>query len=231
MKARLYYNIAILPKKNFIMLKQDENCPLCREFGSLIYKNNNIHYYQCGNCLAVFTNDDSKPSFEVEKSIYEQHENIVEDFNYQKFVSPITLSVMRDFNPNSKGLDFGAGTGPVITKVLRDNNYDISPYDPIFHNYKELLGERYDYISSCEVIEHFHYPYKEFALLKSMLHKDGKLYCMTEIYDDSIEFDSWYYKNDPSHVFFYHKCTIEWIKERFAFKDVEISGRLIVFSN
>jgi hypothetical protein len=53
---------------------------------------------------------------------------------------------------------------------------------------------------------------------------------MTHLYDPSIEFNSWYYKNDPTHVFIYQKETIEWIKQRFNFSSVAIEGRLITFS-
>jgi len=81
------------------------------------------------------------------------------------------------------------------------------------------------------VIEHFSNPNKEFKLFKKLLKKGSKLYCMTDIYDDSIDFEKWYYKNDPTHIFFYHKKTFEWIKEKFDFKSVEIEKRLITFFN
>ena len=93
------------------------------------------------------------------------------------------------------------------------------------------MDEKYDYIACCEVIEHFYDPKKEFALLKKLLLKRGRLYCMTEIYDQNIDFGSWYYKNDPTHVFIYHKRTIDWINTEFSFSDVNINGRLITFFN
>ena len=137
---------------------------------------------------------------------------------------------MRDFEPIHKGLDFGAGTGPVISKILQDNNFEIAQYDPFFHNHPELLKKRYDYIACCEVIEHFYNPRKEFQLLRNLLQPNGKLYCMTDIYDQTIDFEKWYYKNDPTHVFIYHKKTVEWIKDKFGFSDVTINDRLITFA-
>ena len=106
--------------------------------------------------------------------------------------------------------------------------YILNPY---FHKHPELLEEKYDYSSSCEVIEHFYNPSKEFKLLKYMLKKGAKLYLMSEVYDEKIDFASWYYKNDPTHVFFYSKETFEWIKKKFEFKTVSIDKRLIVFEN
>jgi len=119
----------------------------------------------------------------------------------------------------------------VITKVLKDNNYDVVAYDPFFHNYPRLLDSKYDYIASCEVIEHFNSPYKEFELFKKLLNQDAKLYLMTDIYDENIDFNSWYYKNDPTHIFFYHRKTFEWIVDKFAFKSLKINKRLITISN
>ena len=171
------------------------------------------------------------PTPENEKLRYEEHNNDTEDKKYRQFVSPITSAIMKNFKPKHKGLDFGAGTAPVITKVLTDHNYPIKPYDPFFYNYPELLNAKYDYIACCEVIEHFNDPYREFGLLKRLLLPNGKLYCMTDLYNESIDFHKWYYKNDQTHVFIYHKKTIQWIKEEFEFSDVTINGRLIIFSS
>lgn len=206
-------------------------CPLCKNNAQSYYQDKDINYYRCKICDAVFEDENHRPQSSAEKLRYEIHENDVEDLNYQKFVSPITSSVLKDFTSYSKGLDFGAGTGPVISKVLNDNGYTITEYDPYFHNYPERLQQKYDYVTSSEVIEHFYDPYKEFKLLKGLLKPKAKLYCMTDIYDDSIDFGSWYYKNDPTHVFFYTKKTFEWIKNEFGFLDVKVDRRLITFSN
>ncbi|WP_309597799.1 methyltransferase domain-containing protein [Flavobacterium oreochromis] len=85
-------------------------------------------------------------------------------------------------------------------------------------------------MASCEVIEHFHHPKKEFQLLKELLVPKGKLYCMTHLYDSSIHFEKWYYKNDTTHVFIYQKETIEWIAKMLMFSDFTIKNRLIIFT-
>ena len=206
-------------------------CPLCESNSKLFYENieKNQKFHQCESCFGIFMDKSLILSNDEEKSRYEYHHNDVNDKGYQKFVSPITSNIFKDFNENSKGLDFGAGTGPVIAKVLKDNNYQIELYDPFFHNYPRLLEQKYDYIACCEVMEHFYHPKKEFLLLKSLLNKNGKLYCMTNIYDETINFDKWYYKNDVTHVFIYHKNTINWIKENIGFKDITINKHLIIF--
>lgn len=205
-------------------------CPLCKSESNFFCEYKTKIYYNCSCCNSIFLSENQRLSYEEEKQRYEKHENNVEDKNYQKFVTPITSNIIKDFKKTEKGLDFGAGTGPVISKILTDAGYTIKQYDPYFHNYPELLNEKYNFIACCEVIEHFFYPYKEFKLLKEILFPNGKLYCMTDIYNKSIDFEKWYYKNDPTHVFIYQKETFEWIKKEFEFSELKIDGRLIVLS-
>lgn len=205
-------------------------CPLCSSIGYEFYTKNSVVYFRCNHCEGIFIADENRPSPESELCHYQTHLNDVNDSRYQLFVSPIINSILRDFGESSLGLDFGAGSGPVITKVLKDNNYNICAYDPYFHNYPELLEQSYSYIACCEVIEHFYNPKREFGLLSSILNPDGKLYCMTDIYNDNIEFDKWYYKNDPTHVFIYQKKTFEFISRTYGFSNMIIDKRLVVLS-
>ena len=205
-----------------------KRCPLCSSLSAEFYKDTQT-YYKCPTCHGIFVDVDDLPNEEDEKQRYELHDGDTQDKGYRKFVSPITNSIIRDFSKDAKGLDFGAGTSAIISAVLKDEGYTISNYDPYFHNYPELLKTKYDYISSCEVIEHFYNPYKEFKLLKSLLNPHAKLYLMSDIYDEKIDFASWYYKNDPTHVFLYTKETFEWIRGEFGFESVYFDKRLIVF--
>lgn len=201
-------------------------CPLCGGWSEAFYKS---EFYLCQKCGGVFRPSELHPDREQEKTRYEEHNNFVEDKRYQRFVSSITKKVLKDFDTSSIGLDFGAGTGPVISKMLGDRGYEIFQYDPYFHNYPELLDRKYDYIAACEVIEHFYDPKKEFELLYSMLKPNGKLYCKTDIYSLDVDFDSWYYKDDITHVFIYQKQTLEYIQREFGFESVEIDRRVAVF--
>ena len=206
-------------------------CPLCNSPSIVFYQYNKRLYHQCGNCFGIFVDKNLILSREAEMLRYQKHNNNIDDDGYQKFVSPITSAILRNFTNNHRGLDFGAGTGPVISKILKDNDFQIMQYDPLFHNYPDLLKAQYDYIACCEVIEHFHDPKKEFSLLKKLLVPNGKLYCMTNIYNENIDFHNWDYISDPTHIFIYHKKTIHYIKEKFGFSNVTIDGRLITYFN
>jgi len=200
-------------------------CPLCHNPASPFHKD---EFFQCSVCVGIFRAPDYFPSAEREKARYEEHHNDVNDPNYQAFVRPITNRVEQDYSANALGLDFGSGTGPVISKILDDAGYAINQYDPFFSDDRSVLFRRYDYIACCEVIEHFHDPEKEFQLLKSLLKPNGRLFCMTHVYSNEIVFDNWYYMRDPTHTFIYRKETLNWIRDKFGFTELEIEGRLVV---
>ncbi len=207
----------------------ESKCPLCHSHAGLFYKKKEKRYYQCAHCLSIFVDPRCYVSKEDEKKRYQEHNNDIENPNYQKFVAPIINEVERRFGKEHRGLDFGAGTGPVIAKLLGEKKYVIDLYDPFFWNNPEKLEEKYDYIVCCEVMEHFHFPDKEFALLKSLLKPGGVLFCMTDIYSEEIDFKTWYYKDDITHVFFYHRNAIEWIHSKFKFSGLKTKGRIIQF--
>lgn len=204
-------------------------CTLCNAGTSFFASFRDRSYYRCTNCASVIMNPSDRIGREKERQRYQLHNNDVNDPGYQKFVKPIVDSIRDRFTRGHKGLDFGAGTGPVISKLLRDSGYIIEIYDPFFHNYEELLSQKYDYIVCCEVIEHFHCPVREFELLCSMLKKGGVLYCMTEPLQGGIDFINWYYKNDETHVIFYNEHTFRWIRDNIGFTDLDIHGRLVRF--
>lgn len=205
------------------------SCPLCHHQAISFYKKRNRHFFQCTHCLAIFLHPDSRFEKESERKRYLQHQSGIEDSGYLTFISPITTVIQNSFTAGHKGLDFGCGHTPVLSELLSKQQIDIASYDPIFHDNKALLDQKYDFIICCEVIEHFYHPDKAFELLRKLLKPNGHLICHTNIYQDDIDFQSWYYKNDPTHVFFYHLSTLQYIKNKFSFTSLGVSGNLITF--
>jgi SAM-dependent methyltransferase len=215
---------------NYRITSMNHTCPLCSGDTDLFYHNKIKTYFICQTCKGISLEKSLLPDSEKEKERYFKHNNDIEDAGYQAFVFPIIEAVTRDFKVSDKGLDFGAGPGPVIKKLLNDKGYNIKLYDPFFHNHPDLLSEKYNYIVCCEVAEHFHHPWQEFDLLKRILAPGGKIYCMTYIYDESIDFSAWSYKNDLTHVFIYQKETFTWIKENIEFSKLAFEKRLTIIS-
>ncbi len=205
-------------------------CTLCSEPAHVFTIVKNNKYYTCSNCRAVLLDPQQYLSPDEERNRYLHHDNDVNDIRYQEFVKPIVEEIKRSFTIHHTGLDFGAGTGPVISKLLREAGYSISLYDPFFWNAPEMLELTYDYIACCEVIEHFKNPASEFKLLRSLLNKNGSLLCKTSIFSPEINFGKWYYKDDQTHVFFYRRDTLHWIKEHYNFSSLTITDQLILYT-
>jgi len=207
-----------------------QQCPLCSGDSILFNQYKDRVFYRCCKCMSVYLSPENYLSVSAEKERYEQHNNNVDDEGYRKFVSPLVNAVLSKYNCSSIGLDFGAGTGPVTTKILSEKNYSIKLYDPFFRNDSAVLESSYDFIICCEVMEHFKYPSKEFSLLNNLLNTGGTLFCMTNLLNEKIDFDKWYYKNDKTHVFFYSADAIKYISKNYGFLSFLIDGGLIIFS-
>ncbi len=205
-------------------------CPLCKG-KSISFFQNNLHSFRlCSLCQGIYRDSDQYLSTNDERKRYLNHQSSIEDTGYYKFISPILDLVDNNFDKGSLGLDFGCGHSPVLSQHLIKMGFKVDEYDPIFFNDESILEKQYDFIVSCEVIEHLYKPYKDFNQLFSMLKSGGKLICKTHPYTKEIDFASWYYKNDPSHVFIYQNETFEWIGKSFNMKNVKILDRVITFS-
>src|SRR4051812_18753298 len=110
------------------------DCPLCSGNSNHYFTQRQREFLQCSLCLSVFTHPDCYLTPEAEKAHYECHENDPYNEGYRNFLSPVTNRILADFKSTDKGLDFGAGTGSPIVKVLEENGYDINQYDIFFYN-------------------------------------------------------------------------------------------------
>lgn len=210
-------------------MEKDLKCLLCVAAVDYYYQHQTYRYYRCTNCKSVMMDPEDRLPFDKEKERYDQHNNDVEDPGYRKFVSPLVEKILENCHVNSKGLDYGSGPGPVAAVMLKEKGLSVNLYDPFYYPDAGVLKKSYDFIICSEVIEHFHSPAKEFKFLKSLLNLGGSLFCMTEQLKDNLDFANWYYKNDPTHVFFYHPEGLEWIKKEYSFSSFLIKNRLIQF--
>lgn len=209
-------------------MKLSIQCTLCGSVATAFAKAHGRHYFDCGTCRAIVLDPDQYVTRQDEVYRYETHNNDVEDPRYQNFVMPLVDAVRDKYESGTKGLDYGSGTGPVAAKLLREDEYYITTYDPYFDKDPTAMQTIYDFIISSEVIEHFHSPGKEFRLLKSLLTQGGHLYCMTLRYSDDIDFENWHYVHDETHVIFYREETARWIKRAYNFSGLELKDRLII---
>lgn len=213
--------------------KDVERCPLCLKIKTEPYciTPKLKKFFKCNFCSLVFLTKSLHLSHEEERIRYESHQNNCEDLRYQNFVKPLVEAITQRLSQNALGLDYGCGPGPVVTKLLRDQGYQIELYDPFFHKNPHVLQKKYDFIFCSEVAEHFNHPAKEFKKLRDLLNPSGFLFVFTHLLTSQIEFKDWYYKNDPTHVSFYSKESLQWIQEHLDFNRLTMKEpRLAIFS-
>ena len=205
-------------------------CTLCHSNTIFFEECKSKKYYKCPTCLGILLCESHYLNAEKEKNRYDKHSDNIEDKGYKKFVSPIINAVQKEYSPSDNGLDYGCGNSAIIQQLLNNEGYTVNGYDPFYFPQKKVLNKQYNYITCCEVVEHFYTPRKEFQRLNSLLKKGGKLYLKTNLFNETINFKKWWYKNDATHVFFYTKETMEYIKTHFGFKSVIFESNHIEFS-
>lgn len=180
-------------------------------------------FFYCSNCHFVFSDPSLRLSEEAERARYLTHENNVNDESYQNFVQPLVDQVMSHFPivEDRIGLDFGSGTGPVLTYLLRNQGYRIETYDPFFSPEIVMAQAKYDFIVTCEVVEHLFDPIETFKQLFSWLKPGGLLIAKTHLWEGQ-DFHQWYYSRDPTHVSFYSRPNLEFIRKLCGFATLEI---------
>jgi hypothetical protein len=208
-------------------------CPLCKNLKiKEFYKERSLFkrlFYRCEECLLIFLDPRMQLPQSLEKSRYESHNNDERNDGYENFLRTLIDPLKEFINPKMYGLDFGCGPYPMLCEILTEDGFSIKGYDPYFEPNEALLRGSYDFITSCEVVEHFNEPLKSFEVIDSMLIAGGVLGLKTTLYSEDIDFSSWYYMRDDTHVSFYSKETFEWLANHFHYEIQSISKSTAFF--
>ena len=204
-------------------------CPICSGTNVFSFQLiGSIEYFRCKTCLGLFTDPKSRLSPEKEKERYSLHNNDVDDPEYRKFLSKLFDPLIKKLKKESRGLDYGCGPGPALASMLREEGFSVDIYDPYFFPDESYRDKVYDFITCTEAAEHFYEPQKEFNKLDRVLANKGILGVMTNFYEDTINFEDWYYRKDPTHVVFYAVKTLQCIAEERSW-EVDIQCGNVVF--
>ncbi len=200
-------------------------CSLCN---STLPKKDYNGFRHCPCCKAYVKDPNTYYSSTKERDHYLQHNNDIHHKGYQNFVSDLRDTVLQYCTPEQLGLDFGCGSAPVTTHLLRQHKYNIDLYDPYFYPNQDYKKNKYHYIFSCEVFEHLHHPKKEIEALLSILEPTGIIFIKTHLFTNQTNFDSWYYIKDLTHVFIYTPDTFKYIAEKYDLEIITMTQRIIV---
>lgn len=211
-------------------MNQDHPCVLCgSDKTQPYYSNENSSYFQCSVCELVFTPKRFHLNNADEKSRYDLHQNNPDDVGYRQFLSTVFDPVEKHLTPNAKGLDFGCGPGPTLSVMFEEQGYKVDLFDKFYANDRSIFNNTYDFITATEVAEHLDNPGDELTKLFNMLSAGGVLAIMTKILDDQIEFKSWYYKNDPTHICFFSQNTMHHLAKTWGARVQFYGSDVILF--
>ena len=185
-------------------------------------------YYQCHACELIFLNESMLPNQEIEINKYNEHTNNPEEEGYRKFLQNLLDPLTEKLSVGDEGLDFGSGPGPTISVIMKERGFNVCDFDPYFNNDLSLLDKSYDFVTSTEVFEHFFKPKESLELVLSLLKDGGPLGVMTKLYQNSINFNDWYYRRDATHVIFFTENTFKWIASHYHLKLEILSDNVII---
>jgi len=186
------------------------NCPVCKALNTKLFQQiEGKDYFRCQICRAIFIDDKHHLASADEKERYSQHNNGVYDEKYRKFLSKLYKPLVKKLKSGSKGLDYGCGPGPALAQMFVENKFFVDVYDPYFFPDESFLNKKYKFVTCTEAAEHFYNPFVEFNKINEILEEGGWLGVMTNFFDESINFEDWYYRKDPTHVCFYSEQTFE----------------------
>ena len=184
---------------------------------------------QCLNCEFVFVPSQYHLSEPEERKRYDTHNNNPEDPRYRQFLSQLTEPLNEIISSNSYGLDFGCGPGPTLSLMMQEKGHQMDLYDKFYARNQSVFKKSFDFITLTEVIEHLSDPVFELERLASILKPKGILAVMTQTLAQDIDFKSWYYKNDPSHIGFYNDKSLTCLASLLELEITQFSDRVIFF--
>lgn len=114
----------------------------------------------------------------------------------------------------------------MLADLLSGMGIQIDIYDPYFHDDLSFSGKKYDIITSTEVLEHIREQSGLIPFLYGLLNNGGILSIMTLFHDD-CHFNTWWYRNDITHICFYSSRTCRWIARRFSMRILYINNKNI----
>lgn len=210
----------------------DSSCPLCNQANTFEFHNESKghrrRFFKCNCCKLVFADPNQLLNSNIEKSRYENHKNSEKTDGYIKFLETLINPMKKYITREHRGLDFGSGPYPMLVETLKNESFQIEGFDPYFANDEKLLKAKYDYVFCCEVSEHFNFPLKSFMQLFDLVNQGGVIGLKTTLLADSIDFSTWYYKSDDTHVSFYSRESMEWIATNFNLKILEMDETVII---
>eukprot|EP00759_Apiculatamorpha_spiralis_P052120 PhF_6_TR5609/c0_g1_i1/m.8101 len=227
-------------RKRVLEAPAEELCPVCKTKISCLdefCRDQRRAYVKCPKCFLVFVPEAYHVSADVEKAEYDLHENNPGDLGYQEFLMRAVTPLEKEYagvvpSPTLVGLDFGCGPGPtlhLLAKAKIPSIARVDLYDKFYFPNESVWDHQYNFITATEVIEHVVDSIAVLDRLWSCIVPGGIIVIMTKRVEGSPEkFVCWHYKNDPTHIRFFHVETFKFIEQRWGNATLDVVGADVV---
>ena len=168
------------------------------------------------------------PSPDAARRRYETHNNQPNDPDYQAFFQPLLQALLAKSSAPAQVLDYGSGSGSPLPFMLKGLGYEVAVYDPLFKPDSGPLAGTYDIVTCTETMEHFGEAGAEMRKALDLLKPRGILALMSLWLQESQDFHTWWYKNDPTHISFYSPRTLAWMAQAWNL-ELQILGTRMAF--
>lgn len=186
----------------------DLTCVICGEPTRPLHDmEEDILYDVCDACGFLYKRPEYHLSPPEEQQEYLKQTN-EDNIAYITYLNSVIQSSITPLENIHSILDFGSGPKPLLSELLKHRGYQVDHYDPFFQDDPQYLGNTYDLIILNEVLAHVHRPMPTLRHLLDHLEPNGSLLILTQFRTvDELDFFSWWYKEDPTHVGFYQDKT------------------------
>jgi SAM-dependent methyltransferase len=194
--------------KRTVAAPTESTCIICGEPTHPLHDlEESVIYDVCAACGFIYKQPEYhlSPTEEHQEYIGRAHEDNIAYITYLNSVINTSIVPLEGVQTI---LDFGSGPKPLLTELLLRRGYHVDHYDPFFQDNPIYLGKTYDLIIMNEVLAHVHRPMPTLEHLIEHLAEGGRLLILTQFRTvDDMDFSSWWYKEDPTHVGFYQDTT------------------------
>lgn len=186
-----------------------------------------VYYYKCKNCGLIYSHAFDKWSdADYSRYIYND-EYIKHDPNFICKRSLHNFNLLRNAFKNLQNfrmLDFGCGDGQLV-QLLQEYGTDVVGWDP-FNNSAPIPNEKYEFITSFEVMEHTPTPVKTMEMIDSLLEQNNGKYFFSTLTNDfhlNKLMNFWYIAPRNGHITIYSNKSLDILFSKFGMKVKHIS--------
>ncbi len=224
------------PSISVATAKTEKRCKLCGEeivhkFSLSLVAGLRGDYYECMNCRMLQSDhlDTLTPPGLVKIANYDPNADLDSGAAWRlsclanRLEQLFKLKILPCTYPNFKALDFGCGTGFLVSYMAHRFEWGTVGYDPfwtpayapdkVFADWKSVEQRApYNLVVASEVFEHFTHPKEELTRISDVLAKDvAFLYVTTGLYVPRKTTSDWSYLAPQSghHVSFYACRTMQ----------------------